>query len=165
MLLLKHATCGEERPAIAGVIPQADPCILQDGKVGRCFTLVLLSFYSLWASIFHETQPPKVSFRCPMPTLRPATSRSSCIMMTKRHGSSQLSFCARCSRCLLPSFADTVGRYGQAVCGTYQRLAANKLVETARQRIEASGHPLLITTEGITAADAKHTSCKVCGTV
>src|SRR3954470_24729245 len=93
MLLLKHATCGEERPAIAGVIPQADPCILQDGKVGRCFTLVLLSFYSLWASIFHETQPSKVSFPCPMPTLRPATSRSSCIMMTKRHGSSQLSFC------------------------------------------------------------------------
>src|SRR3954447_25397302 len=63
------------------------------------------------------------------------------------------------------NFADTVGRYGQAVCGTYQRLAANKLVETARQRIEASGHPLLITTEAITAADAKHTSCKVCGTV
>src|SRR3954454_3679365 len=102
MLLLKHATCGEERPAIAGVIPQADPCILQDGKVGRCFTLVLLSFYSLRASIFHETQPSKVSFPCPMSTLRPATSRSSCIMMTKRHGSSQLSFCARCSRCLPP---------------------------------------------------------------
>jgi hypothetical protein len=32
MLLLERATCGEERPAIAGVIPQADLYILQDGE-------------------------------------------------------------------------------------------------------------------------------------
>src|SRR3954453_20401624 len=38
------------------------------------------------------------------------------------------------------NFADTVGRYGQAVCGTYQRLAANKLVETASLRSSAADH-------------------------
>ena len=63
------------------------------------------------------------------------------------------------------NFADTMDQYGQAVCATYQRDAANKLVEAARQTIQASGHPLLITTEAITAADAKHTRCKVCGTL
>src|SRR5215210_3489999 len=63
------------------------------------------------------------------------------------------------------NFADTMDQYGQAVCATYQRDAANKLVEAARQSIQASGHPLLITTEAITAADAKHTRCKVCGTL
>ena len=50
------------------------------------------------------------------------------------------------------SFADTMDKYGQAICGTYQRDAANKLVEAARQRIQASGHPLLMSTEAITAA-------------
>ena len=61
------------------------------------------------------------------------------------------------------NFADTMDKYGQAVCGTYQRDAANKLVEAARQNIQASGHPFLITTEAVTAADAKHGCCKVCG--
>jgi ATP-dependent Clp protease adapter protein ClpS len=61
------------------------------------------------------------------------------------------------------SFADTMDKYGQAICGTYQRDAANKLVEAARQNIKASGHPFVITTEGVTAADAEHTCCKVCG--
>jgi ATP-dependent Clp protease adapter protein ClpS len=61
------------------------------------------------------------------------------------------------------SFADTMDKYGQAICGTYQRDAANKLVEAARQNIQASGHPFVITTEAVTAADAKHTCCKVCG--
>src|SRR3954447_5565030 len=35
------------------------------------------------------------------------------------------------------NFADTMEKYGQAVCGTYQRDAANKLVEAARQNIKA----------------------------
>jgi ATP-dependent Clp protease adapter protein ClpS len=60
--------------------------------------------------------------------------------------------------------AATMEKYGQAVCGAYQRDAANKLLEAVRQSIHAAGHPLLITTEAITEADAtKHTCCKVCG--
>jgi ATP-dependent Clp protease adapter protein ClpS len=62
------------------------------------------------------------------------------------------------------NLAETTDRYGQALCGTYSRDAANDLLITARQRIQAAGHPLLITTEAITAGDAKKRGCcKVCG--
>ena len=62
------------------------------------------------------------------------------------------------------NLAETTDRYGQALCGTYARDAADKVLVTARQRIQAAGHPLLITTEGITADDAaKRACCKVCG--
>jgi len=60
--------------------------------------------------------------------------------------------------------AETTEQYGQALCGTYLRDSGNEVLVAARQRIQASGHPLLITTEGITAEDAaKPGSCKVCG--
>jgi ATP-dependent Clp protease adapter protein ClpS len=62
------------------------------------------------------------------------------------------------------NLAETTDRYGQALCGTYSRDAADEVLVTARQRIQAAGHPLLITTEAVTAEDAgKRGCCKVCG--
>lgn len=62
------------------------------------------------------------------------------------------------------NLAETTDRYGQALCGTYSRDAADEVLVTARQRIHAAGHPLLITTEAISARDAaKPGCCKVCG--
>src|SRR4051812_22973090 len=61
------------------------------------------------------------------------------------------------------NLAETTERYGQALCGTYSRDAANEVLVTARQRILAAGHPLLITTEAIAADDAAKRGCKVCG--
>jgi len=56
-------------------------------------------------------------------------------------------------------FAEKVDSYGQAVCGTYPRDVATELLEAARRRIGASGHPLLITSEAV-AEDGR---CKFCG--
>ena len=62
------------------------------------------------------------------------------------------------------NLAETTDRYGQALCGTYSREAADEVLVTARQRIHAAGHPLLITTEAISANDAANPGCcKVCG--
>jgi len=53
---------------------------------------------------------------------------------------------------------------GQFVCGVYPRDVANTLLETARQRIRAADHPLLITTEPIEASDEMLAgSCRLCG--
>src|SRR3954453_7576337 len=62
------------------------------------------------------------------------------------------------------NLAETTDTYGQALCGTYPREVANEVLVAARQRIQAAGHPLLITTEAVTADDAaKRGCCKVCG--
>jgi ATP-dependent Clp protease adapter protein ClpS len=62
------------------------------------------------------------------------------------------------------NLAETTDTYGQALCGTYPREVANEVLVAARQRIQAAGHPLLITTEAIAQADAnKRSCCKVCG--
>ena len=55
----------------------------------------------------------------------------------------------------------TVERRGKAVCGTYPRAVAEVLFQTAQQRIEASGHSLLVTAEA--GDDAGGNSCKLCG--
>jgi ATP-dependent Clp protease adapter protein ClpS len=55
----------------------------------------------------------------------------------------------------------TVERRGKAVCGTYPRAVAEVLFQTAQQRIEVSGHSLLITAEA--GDDAGGNSCKLCG--
>ena len=55
----------------------------------------------------------------------------------------------------------TVERRGKAVCGTYPRAVAEVLFQTAQQRIEASGHSLLMTAEA--GDDAGGNSCKLCG--
>ena len=61
-------------------------------------------------------------------------------------------------------FAETVDTYGQAICGTYPRDIAHRLLEAARQRIRASGHPLLITSEAVAEGDeTANGHCKLCG--
>ena len=40
-----------------------------------------------------------------------------------------------------------IERQGKAVCGPYPRAVAEALLQTARRRIQASGHSLLVTTE------------------
>jgi hypothetical protein len=58
-------------------------------------------------------------------------------------------------------FADKVDRAGQAVCGTYPRETANGMLEAARQRIVASGHPLRITS--VAVSEGEENACKLCG--
>ena len=44
---------------------------------------------------------------------------------------------------------EKIDKYGQAICGTYPRERANKLLAAARRRIRAAGHSLLITSEAV----------------
>lgn len=61
-------------------------------------------------------------------------------------------------------FTDAIDEYGQAICGTYPREAANEMLEAAGQRIRASGYPLLITSEPVAEGDETgNDRCKVCG--
>jgi len=60
-------------------------------------------------------------------------------------------------------FTETVDACGQAICGTYPRDIANALLDAARQRIRASGHPLLITTEAVAGDEMHNGQCKLCG--
>ena len=61
-------------------------------------------------------------------------------------------------------FAETVDTYGEAICGTYPRDIASRVLEAARQRIHASGHPLRITSEAVADAGELGTAqCKLCG--
>ena len=60
--------------------------------------------------------------------------------------------------------AAAADKYEKAICGTYARDAANELLESARQRIRASGHPLLITSEAVAEGDEVNGGlCKLCG--
>ena len=57
-------------------------------------------------------------------------------------------------------------QYGQAVCGTYPRERANKLLAAARRRIRAAGHSLLITSEAVAEdGEMPDEHCKLCGTL
>ena len=61
---------------------------------------------------------------------------------------------------------EKIDKYGQAICGTYPRERANKLIAAARRRIRAAGHPLLITSEAVAEeADTSDDHCKLCGTL
>jgi ATP-dependent Clp protease adapter protein ClpS len=61
-------------------------------------------------------------------------------------------------------FTEAIDTYGQASCGTYPREIADELLEAARQRVRASGHPLRITSEAVTEDDqALNGRCKLCG--
>lgn len=55
----------------------------------------------------------------------------------------------------------TVERRGKAVCGTYPRAVAEVLLQTARQRVKAAGHSMVITTEA--GEDIGLHDCKLCG--
>jgi ATP-dependent Clp protease adapter protein ClpS len=54
----------------------------------------------------------------------------------------------------------TIEMQGKAVCGTYPRAVADALLDTARQRIRASGHSLLMTAEA--GDDVASRFCKLC---
>ena len=56
---------------------------------------------------------------------------------------------------------ETVDRDGQASCGTYSSDAAEEMLEAARQRVLAAGHPLRITSQAI--ADSGDGRCQLCG--
>src|SRR6266700_6642211 len=61
-------------------------------------------------------------------------------------------------------FAATIDRNGKAICGIYPRGVADGLLEVARERIRATGHPLLITSQPV-AEDSEmlNGQCKLCG--
>jgi ATP-dependent Clp protease adapter protein ClpS len=59
---------------------------------------------------------------------------------------------------------ETVDNDGQAICGTYPHDVASELLKAARQRVRASGHPLLITSEAVAAgSEMRDGRCKLCG--
>jgi ATP-dependent Clp protease adapter protein ClpS len=64
-------------------------------------------------------------------------------------------------------FSEAVSKYGEAVCAAYPRDVANELLETARQRIRACGHPLRITSKAVAGSGAEELErrCKLCGTL
>jgi ATP-dependent Clp protease adapter protein ClpS len=64
-------------------------------------------------------------------------------------------------------FSEAVNKYGEAVCDAYPRDVGNELLETARQRTHASGHPLRITSKAVVGSGAEELEnrCKLCGTL
>jgi ATP-dependent Clp protease adapter protein ClpS len=60
-------------------------------------------------------------------------------------------------------FTETVDTYGQAICGIYPRELADELLGAARQRIRASRHPLVITSEAVDEVGETGGGCKLCG--
>jgi ATP-dependent Clp protease adapter protein ClpS len=61
-------------------------------------------------------------------------------------------------------FAAIVDRNGQAICGIYPRSVADGLLEAARERIRATGHPLRITSQPVAeGSDMLNGQCKLCG--
>jgi ATP-dependent Clp protease adapter protein ClpS len=59
---------------------------------------------------------------------------------------------------------EAVDQDGQAICGTYPRDVANQVLEAARQRVRASGHPLRITSEAVAeGGEMLDGRCKLCG--
>jgi ATP-dependent Clp protease adapter protein ClpS len=58
---------------------------------------------------------------------------------------------------------EAIDQYGQAICGTFPRDAANELLESARQFVRSSGHPLRITSEAVAEPEAMDDGrCKLC---
>ena len=55
----------------------------------------------------------------------------------------------------------TIEKRGKAVCGTYPRAVAEALLQAAQERIRASGHQLVMTTQA--GDDMGHDRCKLCG--
>jgi ATP-dependent Clp protease adapter protein ClpS len=61
-------------------------------------------------------------------------------------------------------FTEAINRHGKASCGSYPRDIAGELLEAARQRIHASGHPLRITSKAADGDDEMlDARCKLCG--
>jgi ATP-dependent Clp protease adapter protein ClpS len=61
-------------------------------------------------------------------------------------------------------FTEAINDEGKASCGSYPRNIASELLEAARQRIHASGHPLRITSKAVVGDDEiLDARCKLCG--
>ncbi len=59
---------------------------------------------------------------------------------------------------------DAIEKHGHAVCGTHPRGIATKMLKAARQRIDAAGHRLIVTSEAVaTGAETPDDTCKLCG--
>jgi ATP-dependent Clp protease adapter protein ClpS len=63
-------------------------------------------------------------------------------------------------------FTEAIHEDGHASCGSYPGDVASELLEAARQRIRASGHPLRITSKAFPGdAELLDRRCKLCGTL
>src|SRR5437868_11230420 len=61
-------------------------------------------------------------------------------------------------------FTEAIDKDGKASCGNYPREVAADLLEAARQRVRAAGHPLRITSAAVTSdAEIFDGRCKLCG--
>jgi ATP-dependent Clp protease adapter protein ClpS len=61
-------------------------------------------------------------------------------------------------------FTEVIHNNGKASCGTFPHEIASELLEAARRRIRASGHPLRITSEPVESDDEMLAArCKLCG--
>ena len=59
---------------------------------------------------------------------------------------------------------DAIEKHGHAICGTHPRDIATKMLKAARQRIDAAGHRLVITSEAVAAgSEMPDDKCKLCG--
>src|ERR1022692_3793752 len=55
-------------------------------------------------------------------------------------------------------------KHGQAICGTYPRDVGTRLFEAAQERIRASGHRVLVTSDEIAdGSEAPDRKCRLCG--
>ena len=62
-------------------------------------------------------------------------------------------------------FSEAILKDGKAICGTYPHDVAGEMLDAARERIEASGHPLRITSRAAPSDDEMlDLCCKLCGT-
>ncbi|WP_291688269.1 ATP-dependent Clp protease adaptor ClpS, partial [Bradyrhizobium sp.] len=59
---------------------------------------------------------------------------------------------------------DTIDKQGHAICGTHPRDIATKMLKAARQRIDAAGHRLTITSEAVAeGSEMPDGKCRLCG--
>ena len=59
---------------------------------------------------------------------------------------------------------DAIEKHGHAICRTHPRDIATKMLKAARQRIDAAGHRLVITSEAVAAgSEMPDGKCKLCG--
>jgi ATP-dependent Clp protease adapter protein ClpS len=59
---------------------------------------------------------------------------------------------------------DAIEKYGHAICGTHPRQIATRMLKAARQRIDAAGHRLVVTSEAVArGTKTPDGTCKLCG--
>jgi ATP-dependent Clp protease adapter protein ClpS len=59
---------------------------------------------------------------------------------------------------------DAIEKYGHAICGTHPRHIVTRMLKAARQRIDAAGHRLVVTSEAVArGTKTPDGTCKLCG--